>query len=263
MTFGWLPAVQQPSALHAGVSGQPDAELSLEYVQNNPNADEDESVTPFTWYEGKIAACFRDALPDRIDPEQDQGRLDLLIMIGPDGYPSDVRVHGLNESVEAYEPCFVRVMGRLYYGDPYGHPAAVMGRYTLAVPSDAPVERRPPQPPRARVYPRLRGRTPDDGDMAQIFVLVRLRQIDRCYDEFLERKHVSGSVELHAERTRRGAVTVKAKASTRALRPVADCVAEVATTWPLADVVRRREPLYVEYDLRADAPPRQWAPLPR
>jgi len=247
----WTPA-ESPTG-----TGQPDAALELEYVQHNHRVDDDYGSDPFVHREQAIRACYREALPRVVDRHQDQGHVDLLVLVGDDGYPKETRVHGRPETLENFGHCFTNAVKRDYFGVPTGHPAAAMGRYRLTLPDNAKEKRRAEPAKHNRVHARLLGRSPDDGDMAYLFTLARLRPIERCYDAFVAKRKVSGTVQLRISVDAHRDLVVRTKASKFRLRPVAKCIAEVAEAWIDArDVVWPREPLKVDYDLRAEAPPR-------
>ncbi len=234
-----------------------DAELTLEYFVENENIDEEDAYQPFLGTREEIEACYRAALPPAVDWHKDQGRLHVAVRVGDDGYANEVRVRGGPKTLDVYQPCFEAALKGLWFGSPTGRPAGFLGVYKLELGEGIPRRRRPDPAPAARVYPRVIGHWDSTEAIGYLFALLRLHDVERCYDEFLERRGTSGTVDLILSPAKDGTVDVRTRTSIRRLRSVAKCIQARAKMWDVpTSLVREGHAFEVDYDLFATAPPR-------
>ncbi len=234
-----------------------DAELTLEYFVENENIDEEHGYGPLLGTQEEIEACYRAALPPAVDWDKDQGRLHVAVRVGDDGYANEVRVRGAPETLHVLQPCFEAALNGLWFGVPTGQPAGFLGVYKLELGERAPRRRRADPPPVDRVYPRVIGHWDSTEAIGYLFVLLRLHDVERCYDEFLERRDTSGTVDLILSPAKGGTVNVRTRASKLRLRSVAKCIQARAERWDVpTSLVREGHAFEVAYDLFATAPPR-------
>lgn len=231
--------------------------VEFESLGSDPAIDWEGSIPVIEAAEQSLSACYERALPRNPSTQWDQGRLDLLLRIGPDGEVTKARVHGVPESLEDYRRCFEDRARDWKFPKPSMQPAALVAEFSFELRDVGARDPRPESPPHNRVYPSRIEWAGLDSGYALTRALDQREDIDACYDAFLRRTHASGELEVELEIDHVGRPSsIEVSAPSRRFNRLIDCVMAKVKAWRFEPDRSRARTLKLTYELRADVPER-------